>query len=432
MTNRDVSSGHHNGGLSDAITDSTSRSFSEWLTYLESIHTKNIDMGLDRINTVFQRLNISLKNSTVVTVAGTNGKGSTCAMVEYGLMQAGKTVAVYSSPHLLDYRERVRINGQMLEPQSHCDAFARVEEARGDISLTFFEFATLAAFVLIAESKVDIALLEVGLGGRLDAVNIIDPDLAVITGIDIDHKEWLGDDREVIGREKAGIMRKGINVVVGDPNPPASIYDVASEVQCRCLWQGDEFGYEELPSAWHWRHGDKILSHLPLPNIPVQNASTALAVLMQLGIELTPSQLNNVLQGMTLAGRCQIVHDAPRVMLDVAHNPQATGYLARQIRRFDYRALHFVVGMLSDKDIEGSLAPLREFEASWNLVPLSVPRGASTDMLKPLLVGHQTVIDFTSVEEALDTVTEKAHSDDLVIVFGSFFTVADALKKYNR
>lgn len=407
--------------------DKSAWTLPQWLEYLESIHTSSIDMGLDRIKAVASDLLSNWSETTVVTVAGTNGKGTTCAMIEQGCLASGKTVAVYSSPHLFDYRERLRINGEMLDPQLHCEAFLKVEKARGDTSLTYFEFSTLAAFALIGDVRPDIALLEIGLGGRLDAVNIIDPDIAVITSIDLDHQDWLGDTRELIGAEKAGIMRAGIPVVVGDPEPPESVLIPAKANGSLALFNGDDFGYSESQSGWSWFGGGQCFPSLNTPHIPVQNASTALQVMQLLGLCLDTDTVNDVIGRTRLPGRFQKIARGPDVYVDVAHNPQATRYLKSQIASLTPTKVHLVVGMLADKDIDATLAELMSLNSDWYPATLPVPRGEKSERIKQVLVGCQTVLPSDSVQEAYRNAQSRAAEGDLIVVFGSFFTAAEIL-----
>lgn len=403
-------------------------SLQRWLEYLAEVHPSEIELGLDRTAQVFSRLNVNFSEKIVVTVAGTNGKGTTCAMIEQAVLLTGKSVAVYSSPHLLDYRERLRINGGMLTEQQHCAAFLAVEKVRGDIPLTYFEFATLAAFVLIQESSADILLLEVGLGGRLDAVNVVDPNIAVITTIDLDHQSWLGDNREDIGREKAGIFRPNIPAVVGDLSPPKSIFTAAKLCNVSASWQGQEFNFTQDEQGFHWRNQHRELLNLPHTNIPAQNASTALQVIDLLALPLSEANFRNLLTQTSLPGRRQVIQRKPTVMLDVAHNPQATRELAREIQKQQYSRLYLVVAMLSEKDIEQCLRPFQKLNANWLLSPLDIQRGAKTQQLISVLDKEQKVLEFGWVKEAYQHALKLAQKDDLIIVFGSFFTVAEVLK----
>ena len=416
----------------DQSLDKSDWSLNTWLAYLESIHPKNIDMGLDRVNAVFHDLSADLTSATVITVAGTNGKGTTCAMLEQAGMFAGKKVAVYSSPHILDYRERVRVNGQMLEEAAHCHAFLQVEIARQTQSLTYFEFSTLAALYLISQQQCDWVILEVGLGGRLDAVNIVDPNLAVITSIDLDHQDWLGDTREAIAIEKAGIIRADIPVVIGEPDPPLTLLDSVNALTSNSYWQGRDFSFQATQNDWQWQTSQLSFAHLSLPHIPMQNASTALMVIALLDMHFSQSQLNEILSATQLTGRQQVIMDAPTVMLDVAHNPHATRLLAKTIRKMPHARLRLVVGMLADKDIAASLAPLCGLGASWYVASLDVPRGADKTRLKSVLNVTETVIDFNHVGEAFEWALNESQNDDLIVVFGSFFTVAKVMQKLNN
>lgn len=413
---------------SDQSAPSASWSMDSWLAYLQSIHPSSIEMGLERVNQVFQRMQIEFGDSRIITVGGTNGKGTTCAFVEQGVLSKGQKVAVYSSPHLLDYRERVRVNGEMLSEQDHIDAFMQVESARTDISLTYFEFATLAAFSLIARQHCDVILLEVGLGGRLDAVNIVDSHIAVITSIDLDHQDWLGDTRELVALEKAGILRHSRPAVIGDTNPPDSLKEKIQALDCQAYSQGHEFGYKQSLKSWSWQSDSVIFTDLPLPHIPLQNASTSLQVLKLLGYQFEQQQIIDVIQQTSVAGRLQRVSDNPVTILDVAHNPHATRHLATEIAKLPYQQLHLIVGMLSDKDIAGSLEPLQCFKATWYVSSLDVPRGASSKTLKSMLDQGQRVVEFEAVDLAYQEALQKAAPNDLIVVFGSFFTVAGVMQ----
>ncbi|TRY29392.1 bifunctional tetrahydrofolate synthase/dihydrofolate synthase [Aliiglaciecola sp. M165] len=402
-------------------------SLHQWTDYLLSIHPKNIDMGLERTQSVFTKLGLDFSAQRVVTVAGTNGKGTTCRMIENGLLMANKTVAVYSSPHLIDYKERVRVNDQLLTDADHVAAFMQVEKARGNISLTFFEFATLAAFVLIKRFNVDYVLLEVGLGGRLDAVNVVKPDLAVITNIDLDHQDWLGDTRELIAVEKAGILRHNIPAVIGDEQPPQSLVSECQRFNANTSWQGKSFTYTKDKHHWQWHNGQAHYTELPFPHIPIQNASTALQVLSVLNISLSDKSVSKLIAETRLPGRFQQVRSSPKVFLDVAHNPQAVGYLKQRILQQPYKTLRIVVAMLADKDVETSLKCLNSLDALWYVASLDAPRGAPNETLKSVLTWTQKVLTFESVELAYQQAIEDAEKDDMVIVFGSFFTVSQVM-----
>ncbi|MGL4893875.1 MAG: bifunctional tetrahydrofolate synthase/dihydrofolate synthase, partial [Shewanella sp.] len=284
----------------------------EWLTYLLSIHPTEIDMGLTRVATVAQRLALlQLAPSKVVTVGGTNGKGTTCAMLENVLRLAGFTVGVYSSPHLINYNERVRINGKDASDEAFVEAFECIEAARGDISLTFFEYATLAALILFKAAKLDVIILEVGLGGRLDATNIIDADLSVITAVDLDHQSYLGNTRESVGREKAGIFRRARPAIVGEPNLPVTVNDVAKDLGAHLYRVGQEFSYHERPDSWDYQGQIRTLSGLPLPTLPLPNAATVLAIIEQGWPTLSAEVIAQGISTARLTGRLEQVSATP-------------------------------------------------------------------------------------------------------------------------
>jgi len=407
-------------------------SLNEWLDHLSALHPKNIEMGLERVATVFKQLNISFSKQTVVTVAGTNGKGTTCAFLEQSCLAAGKKVGVYSSPHLIQYTERVRINGMDGSEQAHCRAFQAVERARGDIPLTYFEFGTLAGLKLVHDANVDIALLEVGLGGRLDAVNVVSPNIAVITSIDLDHQDWLGDTKELVAAEKAGIMRDNIPVVLGEPVKYQALLDAVSKHSALAFWQRVDFDYQLADDYMVWSNHQLSYGQLPIPHIPAQNVSTGLQVIQLLKLDLNEADLAKVITDTRLPGRCQYIGDSPAIMVDVAHNPHATGYLLSQIRKLDYDRLYLVVGMLKDKDIRSSLADFSHLNGHWMLGGLDVPRGATAADIKTVLGEQQKVLEFSTVCQAFEKAKALAHEQDLIVVFGSFFTVSDILKLSNK
>lgn len=419
-------------GSADAKA-SSSKSLSQWLSYLESIHPNAIDMGLDRVKAVAKNMALTLEHSLVITVAGTNGKGTTCRLLEQALLAQGKHVAVYSSPHLIDYCERVRHNGELAPEQAFVDAFEFVERTRGDITLTYFEFGTLAAMKMMQDWGVDVAILEVGLGGRLDATNIIDTDLAVITTIDLDHQDWLGNTREKIAREKAGIMRKNGNAVIGELFPPSSLYDVANELTVSAQWATQDFvaNVADDFSEWSWHGQSNQFTHLPYPNIPLQNASTALAALEVLELLPAHSVLSEILSKTTMPGRQQIISTKPLVMVDVAHNPQATKAMQQWLKRYTVSKMRVVVGMLKDKSIAETLTPLSKLDASWYTASTSGPRGCEASVLENALVNAGTSIENIATYDNVLTAYQRALAEyqdgELILVFGSFVTVADVL-----
>ena len=396
-----------------------------WLSYLENLHSKAIDMGLERVSQVAARLDVLKPAPFVFTVAGTNGKGTTCRTLESMLMAAGYKVGVYSSPHLVRYTERVRVQNAELAESAHTAAFAEIEAARGDISLTYFEYGTLSALWLFKQAQLDVVILEVGLGGRLDATNIVDPDVAVVTSIALDHTDWLGPDRESIGREKAGIFRSGKPAIVGEPDMPHTIADVAQEKGALLQRRDVDWRYSVTESGWRFEDAKGALENLPLPQVPQPNAATALAALRASGLTVNEQAIRDGIQQAILAGRFQIVCESPRLILDVAHNPHAAAYLAGRLKSLPKTGrVLAVIGMLHDKDIGGTLACMESVVDSWYCAPLEGPRGATAEQLMQHLGQGQT---FASVELAWRAAMVDARPEDTVLVCGSFHTVAHVM-----
>ncbi len=396
-----------------------------WLSYLENLHSKAIDMGLERVSQVAARLDVLKPAPFVFTVAGTNGKGTTCRTLESMLMAAGYKVGVYSSPHLVRYTERVRVQNAELAESAHTAAFAEIEAARGDISLTYFEYGTLSALWLFKQAQLDVVILEVGLGGRLDATNIVDPDVAVVTSIALDHTDWLGPDRESIGREKAGIFRSGKPAIVGEPDMPHTIADVAQEKGALLQRRNVDWRYSVTESGWRFEDAKGALENLPLPQVPQPNAATALAALRASGLTVNEQAIRDGIQQAILAGRFQIVSESPRLILDVAHNPHAAAYLAGRLKSLPKTGrVLAVIGMLHDKDIGGTLACMESVVDSWYCAPLEGPRGATAEQLMQHLGQGQT---FASVELAWRAAMADARPEDTVLVCGSFHTVAHVM-----
>ncbi|MDO6569243.1 bifunctional tetrahydrofolate synthase/dihydrofolate synthase [Alteromonas sp. 1_MG-2023] len=421
--------------------DSTT-SLSQWLSHLESIHPSAIDMGLERVKSVADAMGIHLNDSLLITVAGTNGKGTTCRLLEQAMLAQGKTVAVFSSPHLVSYCERVRLNGKLAQEGAFCRAFALIEKARGDITLTYFEFGTLAAMKMMQDWGVDVAILEVGLGGRLDATNILDPDLAIVTTIDLDHQDWLGDTREKIAREKAGIMRKNGKAVIGELLSPDSLREVVSELDVDARWAQEDFFVIEGELAdnsasitWQWKGKDAEFTQLPYPHIPLQNVSTALAALELLALLPDNASIKQIIANTRLPGRQQELSKKPLVVADVAHNPQATKAMQKWLTRYSVSKIRVVVGMLKDKSIVETLAPLSSLNAKWYLASTSGPRGCDAKVLQDALIDAQLdkscTQTFHDVTSAYIAAHEDFHDGELILVFGSFVTVAEVLEYTN-
>ncbi|MEQ9892516.1 bifunctional tetrahydrofolate synthase/dihydrofolate synthase [Pectobacterium aroidearum] len=397
-----------------------------WLHYLEHLHAQAIDLGLERVKQVAEHLHLLQPAPTVFTVAGTNGKGTTCCTLESILLAAGLRVGVYSSPHLVRYTERVRIQGKELPEAQHTQAFADIEAGRGAVSLTYFEFGTLSALQLFKQANLDVVILEVGLGGRLDATNIVDADVSVVTSIAIDHTDWLGNDRESIGREKAGIFRQGRPAVVGEPDMPGTIADVAAEKGALLRRRGRDWDYSVQRETWSWQDKQRELSRLPLPNVPLANAATALAALHYSSLNVSEDAIRQGLRHASLPGRFQTVQESPRLILDVAHNPHAAAYLANRLSALPTTGkVRAVVGMLSDKDIAGTLAHLTPLVDEWYCAPLEGPRGATAQQIAGHLTRSQS---FPDVVTAWQQAMSEAAEQDIVIVCGSFHTVAHVME----
>jgi len=399
----------------------------DWLRWQESCHPVAIDLGLERVREVALRLGLLPARAKVITVAGTNGKGTCVAAVEQLLSAAGQTCGVYSSPHILHYRERIRLNGGFATEDDICRAFSAIDDARGDISLTYFEFGTLAALYLFHEANVPYWVLEVGLGGRLDATNIVDADIAVITSIALDHTEWLGPDRESIGREKAGICRPGIPLVCADFDPPNSVLETAARLQCKLFRINEDFGFHSGQQGTVFWLGDLQSSPVQV-NLPCPSLAAALQVgfLLNLFSELPVAAFERIV----LPGRLQYVNASGRnVILDVAHNPAAFTYLARQLQsRHPGEKFAVVVAMMADKDLQDALAAFVDIAASWHLTTIpGFARAASSAQLRQALPNNAAATEYASVDDALSAVLHN-NSSVPVLITGSFYTVADATR----
>jgi dihydrofolate synthase/folylpolyglutamate synthase len=415
------------------------RSKEEWLRYLETCHPNAIDLGLDRVKRVAERLDILPFDCPVITVAGTNGKGSCVALTQAILAAAGYRVGVYTSPHLLDYNERIQIAEAFVSDSALCAAFHQIETVRKEISLTYFEFGTLAALLLFKQAQLDAIILEVGLGGRLDAVNCVDTDMAVISMVDLDHQAWLGHTRECIAQEKAGIMRPNKPCVFGDFTLSDSVYDQAVLVGSPLYFQGQHFDYKKQALTWSWQSKQQTLIDLPLPRIDLQNAATVLQVIELLAdrFSITRSSLEKGLKQVFVRGRFHVLKKGgTQLILDVAHNPAGGRCLAKRLANEPYHGkTHAVVGMLVDKDITNTLAPLVSQIDQWYLSDLEGPRGATAAQLQQGLLAsqqhHRTLPVFTpfaSPAQAIQQACQAAQKGDRVLVFGSFHTVALALR----
>ena len=406
------------------------KSLADWLGYIERQHPKSIALGLERVSIVLDAMGVTL-SCPVITVGGTNGKGSTCAMIEAIGRAAGYRTGLYTSPHLVRYNERVRIAGAEAGDDALCEAFAAVEAGRGDAPLTYFEFGTLGALWLFARERIELAVLEVGLGGRLDAVNVIDPSCAVLTSVGIDHVDYLGGTREEIGREKAGIFRPGRPAVVSEPDPPQTIYEVKQDV----LLINRDFGYIDEGSQWaYWGPGGKRAG-LAYPALrgkaQLRNASAALCALYSLQLPVAMQDVRRGLAEVTLPGRFQVLPGQPQVILDVAHNAQAAAVLERNLADSGFaRKVFAVCGMLRDKDIGAVLRTLAPRITRWHLASLPGPRGASAAELAAHVSGN--VHEFPTPTDAFAAAKGLAREGDKIVVFGSFLTVSEVIAWLNN
>jgi len=415
----------------------------DWLALLESRHAEtHIDMGLDRVRTVKERMQLAF-SCPVIMVAGTNGKGSTCAMLEAMLLQSGYRVGLYIKPHFLDFNERARINGEMASDEALVEAFDAVEAARGEVALTYFEFTTLAIMHLLSKAAVDVAILEVGLGGRLDAVNVVDADVSIVTSIDIDHAAYLGDTREKIGFEKAGIFRPGKVAICSDPVPPSTLIKHAEDIGADLWLLGRDFNYQGDQQQWSYGGRNMRRNSLAYPALrganQLLNASAALAALEALRMQL-PCGAQEVRAGLAmveLPGRFQVLPGRPTQVLDVAHNPHAAATLAQNLGNMGFhRYTYAVFGIMEDKDIDAVIAPMAGLVDHWCVAELDSPRSAKAAVLADKLAalkpagakeGDFSVTAFADPGEAYANALSRAGENDRIVVFGSFYTVAGVM-----
>jgi dihydrofolate synthase/folylpolyglutamate synthase len=411
----------------------------QWLAHCERIHPKEIDLTLERVRRVKERLGLAIA-STVIVVAGTNGKGSTCAMLESMALQAGYRVGLYSKPHLVHFEERCRVNGEMVAAADLVPHFEAVEAARGNVSLTYFEFTLLAIVRLLCQLRLDLVILEVGLGGRFDAVNVFDADCAVLTSVDVDHAAFLGPDRETIGREKAGIFRRGRPAIVSDPMPPKSVIDEARAIGADLRRAGVDFRYSGDRQQWEWSGRETRFGGLGYPALrganQLLNASGALAALETLRQRLPVSAqaVRSGLATVELPGRFQVVPGQPTIVLDVAHNPHAVAALAQNLDQMGfYPRTRAVFGAMRDKDITAILARMAPLVDAWHFTDLPAARAATAAELAAIHAQAvaddrpATVAQHASPAEALDAAFAVAEPVDRIVVFGSFYNVGGVL-----
>ena len=412
-------------------------SVAEWLRWQETLNPRGIDLGLDRCRPVSKALALEPAPFPVINVAGTNGKGSCVTMLECILVRAGYRVGCYTSPHLRNFNETVRIGQQAICDADLMMAFQRVDDARGDIALTWFEYRTLAAACWFAASNVDVAVMEVGLGGRLDAVNLFDAEVAVITSIGVDHRDWLGDSRDQIAREKAGICRAGRPAVCGDPDPPPGLGAAAADIGARLYVAGRDFRHALSGDGWRWTGPNGEISLLPLPGIPgVRQLGNASAALMALDLLRSrfPVDSKSIAEGLAacrLPGRLERLEGEPEILLDVAHNPDAASALAEALQSGPPAVRCVAVfAVYADKDIDGIVRALGSSIDAWYVAPLPAPRGATGEAVASTLASariHVPVYVHDSVANAAAAARSDAGSGGRVVVFGSFETVRQAL-----
>lgn len=407
----------------------------DWLSWQETLHPRAIDLGLERVRAVLRRLQPDPLPHVTITVGGTNGKGSCVALLEAILRAAGYRVGAYTSPHLLRYNERIRVDGAEVDDASICRAFARIDAARGDRSLTYFEFGTLAALELFRDAAVDVAVLEVGLGGRLDAVNTVDADAALVVSIDIDHVEWLGPDRDSIGYEKAGIYRPGRPAICADPDPPARLLDHTRNLGAK-LWQiGRDYDFARTGQTWRWWSADAKFDELPPPALTGEhqfdNAAAALATLLSLRhrLSIQPDAIRAGLSEARLSGRFQIISGPVEWVLDVAHNPRAAAVLANNLRgRPRFGRTLAIIGLLADKDANGVIQTLVGIVDEWYAITLAGPRGrAGADLVALLRTAGARATACDDAINACRAARQAACPGDRIVVLGSFHVVAPVL-----
>ncbi len=416
---------------------------SDWLERIQALHPTEIELGLDRVSEVAKRLGLSRPAPIVITVAGTNGKGSTVAMLAAILHAAGQRVGTYTSPHIHRYNERISLLQEFASDEAICTSFARIDAARRELSLSYFEFSTLAGLILLEEAALDVAILEVGLGGRLDAVNMIDADIAIITSIGIDHQDWLGDTRELIAIEKAGILRPATPFICGDEDPPETLLDYAQHLGAPIRRQGLDYAFEQTGSTWTWWHNSatgerQSVQQLPLPGLDLLNAATVLETLRYLPFEISQQAVVEGLKHPKIEGRYQQLHDSKTgisLRVDVAHNPHAALQLAKKLSaerqsRGANAKVRVLLAMMRDKDHEEFYTALESVVDFWYIAAFDEPRCLEAEKLAALLQnkGAKVQGSFDDIAAAYQRISQEIAEDDLLLVTGSFVTVADIMQ----
>lgn len=411
------------------------KKLSDWLDWIKEIHVKPMDLGLARVGTVAKRMNLLHANCPIVTVAGTNGKGSTVAGLEAIYLAAGYRVGVFTSPFLFKFNEQVKIANQAVTDEVLSQAFQKIDDARGEITLTPFEFNTLAALEIFSHAKLDIIILEVGLGGRLDAVNIVDADVAIVTSIGVDHADYLGDTREKIAYEKAGIFRKDKIAICGDFHPPQSLMDYAHQIDAVLFCQNLQYGYETDGFTWNWWSETNRFENLPDCRLALQNMSTVLMAVevLQSKLPVKRDAIETALQIVTLPGRLQVIEGEINQIFDVSHNPAAVEFLVTYLKKHPCSGkTRAVFSMLADKDIHGTLWVIKDFIDEWYIAPLTSERAASIKVLEYCFrkTGIETFYPCDTVLNAYQAALKNSQKGDRIIVFGSFHTVAEVLPQH--
>ncbi|NOU49768.1 bifunctional tetrahydrofolate synthase/dihydrofolate synthase [Pseudoalteromonas sp. JBTF-M23] len=416
-------------------TPCQSSTLDDWLCYLEGVHPSTIEMGLERVKRVAEQTQLLDTSSKIILIGGTNGKGTTARCLESLLLAQGYSVGTYASPHLIRYNERVRIDGQELDDQDHIDAFHMLEQGRGATQLTYFEYGTLGALAIFKRYAVDYVLLEVGLGGRFDATNIVTPYASVITTIDLDHKEYLGDTRELVGYDKAGIFRANTPAVVGDLNIPHTVTDYGTEIDADLVLANKDFSHMLSDNGFKWQYLDYDYE-FATPAIPMQNVSTALTLLAKLNLLPTQDVISQCLSDLTVEGRFQQLSESPRVYTDVAHNPESARYLRQKIAQLRTQGfkIHALIAMLADKDKASVIKEVSDVVDIWSCASLQGPRAEQAENLQTMirLQTKAPCAIHSSVQTALDDILAKQPNDTALVIFGSFFTVADAIQYWQK
>lgn len=413
-----------------------------WLDWQQQFHPRLIDLGLERAAQVFNKLHPAYTKPLTIIVGGTNGKGSCIAFLEAIYKAQGYKVGAYTSPHILRYHERIKINGIAVAESLICNAFARIDAVREAVSLSYFEFGTLAAIDIFSQANLDIQLLEVGLGGRLDAVNIINADVCIISSICIDHIDWLGGTREAIGLEKAGIFRTGVPAIIGDINPPVSLILAAKNKQAPLRCFNKNFNYQFTSKGWCWKSQDQDYIDLPVPALKGQhqfnNASTVLMAIteMQPYLPVNKKSIESGLKNTHLTGRFQLIEGDVAILLDVAHNPQAVQVLANYLTsHFNNIKIHAIFAIMKDKDISRILDIMSHLVYNWFISPLKTPRAVTDTVLKKLFVQKNlsnVTFGFQHFRDAFAVAKKNAKKEELILIFGSFFLVSEYLTEFEN